>query len=369
MKLIWLLVFSVNAFASNYIPDLSVTAGKLGPLSVTTAKLNTSSVTDSKIAITSPEPINCGITATVASHALTISITDAAGATPSATSPCWVSFRSTTAATGTATAVAAVAATSVVISNGSALGCTAAAACNLYVYAINNAGTIEAGVVGLGPLEDNVTQSSTAEGGSGTADSSGTLYSTTARSTKSVRLLGHLVITPAASFAWDNAVTTIQNHPIGQQTYAWSGYHDSTCSWALTSTTYTDFTGDGSCALVERTNTNFGVVSATGSTKPGIATSLPRNGRYFICVRVGVNGANVTPQGIRLWDGGTVIAEGEVANLSGSPIFPITLCGIYNGATSGATFMVQGKASAGATNITTGASTVAADWSIFFVGP
>lgn len=161
----------------------------------------------------SQDILNCALTATVASSALTIAIKDAAGSDPSATSPCTISFRNATAATGTFSQVSFTAAASIVISNGSSLGCTAATQCVLSVYAIDNAGTPVLGVGNIYALDEGSVQTATVLAGSGGDDAIQTLYATAGQSNKAVKYLGRVTITPAAAFAWTNAVTEISLLP------------------------------------------------------------------------------------------------------------------------------------------------------------
>lgn len=191
-----------------------------------------------RVTVGSLDITNCSLAGTVASNALTIALKDAAGNDPSATSPCAIPFRNATAATGTYAVVLATAATSVVVSNGSALGCTASVACQLHIYAINNAGTIEIGVIGQGMLDEGTVQSSAAEGGAGGADTVGVLYSTTTRSSKAIRLLGRMTITPGASFAWSAGPTEISNVPFRDSRFTdWVSYTP-TGAWS-SNVTYT----------------------------------------------------------------------------------------------------------------------------------
>jgi hypothetical protein len=186
---------ALSAQASSFIPAASITLPKLN-----------SQVSD-------PRNIrNCTIATSVGSSALTITLKDAAGSTPTALSPCRISFRNATAATGTYSSVDITAATSVVISSGSTLGCVSAVACSVYVYAINNAGTV---VLAAGePLLDaGSVQSSTAEGGAGAADSNQLIYSTAAQSSKAVRLLARLTVTEATAGTWASNVTEISDVP------------------------------------------------------------------------------------------------------------------------------------------------------------
>ena len=61
----------------------------------------------------------------------------------------------------------------------------------IYVYAIDNAGTVELAVSST-LLDQGSLQTTTAEGGAGAADSRFVLYSTTARSNVPIRLIGRI---------------------------------------------------------------------------------------------------------------------------------------------------------------------------------
>jgi len=160
-------------------------------------------------AVAAPAISNCSLAASVASSALTIALKDGAGADPSAASPCVLSYRNATATTGTVTKSSVAAALSVVVSNGSALGCTATSVCTLHVYGIYTDSATVLGVVNGNMLYEGVVASSTAEGGAGGADTINTLYSTAAQTSKPVKYLGRVTVTPAASFAWTNAPSAI----------------------------------------------------------------------------------------------------------------------------------------------------------------
>lgn len=153
---------------------------------------------------------NVGISATVGSNALTIALKQADGTTnANANSPVDIGFRSSTLTSGGYTLVSATGAASVVVSSGSTLGTTNGNAATLYVYALNNAGTIEIGVINGLVLDETALQTSTAEGGAGGADSAGVLYSTTARTDVAVRLLGSITITEATAGTWASAPTRV----------------------------------------------------------------------------------------------------------------------------------------------------------------
>jgi hypothetical protein len=214
---------------------------------------------------------NCSITTSIAASALTIALKDAAGADPSSSSPCIINFRSATATSGVHTQVSVQAATSVVISNGSSLGSVATSTITPYVYAINNAGTVVLGVENGSPRDEGSVASSTAEGGAGTADSGGVIYTTSAQTSKALRLLGRVTIAPAASFAWTNAATEVSNFPLN---------HAITTSWASCTMTLSGWVSNATItSLCRRVGDSLEIkvkVACTGApTSATLIVNLP----------------------------------------------------------------------------------------------
>lgn len=197
--------------ASKVLTSSAVTPTELGYLSGVTSAIQTQLDAGASDALSTS---NCSISTSVGSNALTIALKDAGGSDPSSSSACKIAFRNTTASTGSYSVVNVTAATSVVVSSGSTLGTTSGAAAMLYVYAINNSGTVELGVINGLLLDESATQTSTTEGGSGGADTIGTLYSTTGRTSKAVRLLGQIAITEATAGTWASNATTVHSSPI-----------------------------------------------------------------------------------------------------------------------------------------------------------
>jgi hypothetical protein len=144
---------------------------------------------------------NYTLTASVGASALTISLKSKAGTNPSSTDPSVFGFRSTTATNGTYSVVQATAATSVTVSSGSTLGHASGVASYIYVYVINNAGTVEL-AVSTTNYGDNKIISTTAEGGAGAADSASVIYSTTSRSNVAARLIGRMISTQTTAGTW-----------------------------------------------------------------------------------------------------------------------------------------------------------------------
>jgi hypothetical protein len=149
----------------------------------------------------SADQLNLAISCSVGSSALTIALKDKAGSDPSAGSPVKIGFRNATATNGTYNTRSVTGSLSVVVSSGSTLGHASGIASDIFVYAIDNSGTVELAVSST-LFETFGLKTTTAEGGSGAADSATTLYSTTARSNVPMRLLGKLISTQTTAGTW-----------------------------------------------------------------------------------------------------------------------------------------------------------------------
>jgi len=153
---------------------------------------------------------NLSISASVAANALTINLLDKAGSTPSVGSPVSIGFRNSSNTVGTYNVRTVIAALSMVVSSGSTLGQTSAVAYPVYIYAIDNAGTVEL-AVSTTLFDTGAIVSTTAEGGAGAADSINVIYSTTARSNVPIRLIGKIISTQATAGTWASAPSLVQN--------------------------------------------------------------------------------------------------------------------------------------------------------------
>jgi hypothetical protein len=155
---------------------------------------------------------------------------------------------------------------------------------------------------------------------------------------------------------------------------SWSGYHDSTCAWARTNTSYGDPAADASCALVESTNRNFGTVTTSGSALPGITFTPARAGRYYVCASTQIYSSTAAANAsVRLWDGTTTLMESGASNStlanSVDSVFPMRLCGILDAtSTASKTVSLQSKATGTATvNIYPASLRSAVEWTIFAI--
>lgn len=140
---------------------------------------------------------NFGFTVSASAGALTINLTDATGATPTATSPACVTFRNPTLTTGTSSTLVLSSSNSVTIPSTSTLGTVSAKALRLWIIGWNDGGTFRLGVFNAAgannifPLmESGVGSSTQVVAGGNTA---GLHYTAGAAvSSKAFRILGYV---------------------------------------------------------------------------------------------------------------------------------------------------------------------------------
>jgi hypothetical protein len=153
--------------------------------------------------------LNVGLSTSVAASALTINLTQADGTTDPGVSPAnvGISFRSSTLATGSVLSRSVVSALSIVVTSGATLGHNDALADYIYVYAIDNAGTVELAVSSSSHWDEGTRYTTTSM--SSGADDAATLYSTTGRSNVAIRLIGRLLSTQTTAGTWASAITEV----------------------------------------------------------------------------------------------------------------------------------------------------------------
>lgn len=159
--------------------------------------------------------INAAIAGSVASNALSISLTNPAGGAPSAGNPVSVRFP----AAGTFSDVAITSALSIVVPSGTTLGHTSGRTCPLYVYGIKNGAAVELALSAkyFGKY-GTVTTAAIAAGATST-----TMYSTTARSAVPFVLLGVAYSNQTAAGTWAAAPSSIEaGSHINLKTYAFN---------------------------------------------------------------------------------------------------------------------------------------------------
>lgn len=118
----------INGSDEFYVPSAGISA----------LQLNDSSIGDS--------PVNIGILPSVATNALTFTLTDQAGSTPSTTSPVKIKYRSTTIGVAEPEVAINTAATTITIPQGGTLGFSSGIAGTIYIYGVNNGSVTELAV-------------------------------------------------------------------------------------------------------------------------------------------------------------------------------------------------------------------------------
>lgn len=149
---------------------------------------------------------NLALSASVATNNLTIAVKDGAGADPSASSSALVPFRDATETTGTIVARTITAALSITVDAGETLGFANSETDEVYVYALDNAGTVELAVSKYGLFDEDRVHDTTVL--SASSDLPFTLYSTTARSNVAIKFLGTVRIQHGTA-QWSNSPTVV----------------------------------------------------------------------------------------------------------------------------------------------------------------
>jgi hypothetical protein len=155
---------------------------------------------------------NLSLSVSVAANAMTIALKDSAGSDPSAGSPVLIGFRNSTATTGTYNQRSVTGALSLTVSSGSTLGTQNGVTSYIYVYALDNAGTVVLGVSSV-LFDDGSLQSSTAEGGAGAADSYSVLYTSSAQTSKPLRLIGRIKSSQTTAGTWAASPAEVSLNP------------------------------------------------------------------------------------------------------------------------------------------------------------
>ncbi|NDC95931.1 hypothetical protein EB077_11550, partial [bacterium] len=133
-----------------------------------------------------------------------------------------------------------------------------------------------------------------------------------------------------------------------QVAQSWTGYHTANCEFSRQNTSYGDFAADGSCSLMQRSNTNMGTVTTTGATTPGIVFTPNSAGKFRVCAR-GSFGGNVigNTASIRMVDGSDNVLAGGISMTAAGVQYPtpFAICGdLVAASVSSLTVKLQGKA-------------------------
>jgi hypothetical protein len=150
---------------------------------------------------------NVGLAASISSNILTVSLKGADGNDASATNPVDIVFRSSTATTGTPVTRSVTGALSLTLGTTAGLGLKTATSNTAYIYALDNAGTVEL-FASAHPFWDEGRVQST----STTATSNQVLYGANARSSMAIRLIGRVKATWTSGVGW-SSITNLDLAP------------------------------------------------------------------------------------------------------------------------------------------------------------
>jgi hypothetical protein len=161
-------------------------------------------------------PVNLGLTASIASNALTVSIVAANGAAPTATNPVLIPFRSTTLATATPVIDSVQGTVSMTVGSGFTMGCSSGSACRIWIYAIDNGSNNVllglqtcASATQIFSCSDDLLYNTNAN--TNGTNLNGVLAANIAGLTgKAVRIIGYLEATETTAGTWATAPSKIQ---------------------------------------------------------------------------------------------------------------------------------------------------------------
>lgn len=179
-----------------------VSPGTTGNVFVSDGTDWTSGTVPSSSAPASYSILNAGLATSVGASAMTIALKQADGSTNPASGggAVVIPFNSVTAPSGQVLSRSVTGSLSVTIPSGATMGSANSVGQIYYVWALDNAGTVELAVSGSNIFDESAPQNTTTMGSG--SDSGVVMYSTTGRTGVSVRLLGTFLATEATAGTW-----------------------------------------------------------------------------------------------------------------------------------------------------------------------
>lgn len=211
----------------------------------------------------STELYNVGVTTSVSSNALTIALKQADASTNcSAGSPCKIGFRGNAGAYNERSVTGSL---SLTVPSGTTIGTRSATNEVLYVYAIDNSGTVALGVtVGAYLDEASLPLTTAISGGS----SRSTFYASSALGNKAIRLIGKIYITETTAGTWASNAADVSVPPfLNDQTAAYADFGGAS---SLFRVGYAAITNNGTAAIGTQLGDNW--VSSVSRTGTGTVT-------------------------------------------------------------------------------------------------
>lgn len=153
---------------------------------------------------------NLSIAASVGSKILTVALKGEDGNDPSATNKVSIKFRSATLTDSKPVTRDITGALSIALPSGATLGFTATEAGRIYVWALDNAGTVMLGLSRTADIYQETNLHTATDIGTG-SDSASVMYVTSHVDSLPVRCIGYIEITTGGTAGeWDNAPTKVQ---------------------------------------------------------------------------------------------------------------------------------------------------------------
>ena len=252
--------------------------------------------------------VNLGLDATVAANALTILLKTKAGSDPSGGSKVQLGFRSVTIGDGIYNLREVTSALSAVVSSGSTLGHDGTFADFIYIYLIDNAGTVELAFSTSKRFDEGKLHSTTAEGGAGAADGRYVLYSTTARANVPIRLVGRMLSTQSTAGLYAAVPSEIAVQPFPAIDPHISARYTRGSSQTIPNSSTTKVNFD-----VSDWDTNSAV-----TTGAGWMFTAPEKGRYEISATVLFDDNATGHREISIFKGGALYLLADFTKSSGS---------------------------------------------------
>lgn len=142
--------------------------------------------------------------------------------------------------------------------------------------------------------------------------------------------------------------TTTSTVNVGQQPQSWSGAFSGSNEWTTTSGTFADF-GSQSNTFTQRTNVNFGTVTAASGNIPGFTFTPTTAATYWACASAAPTYSGAVFGALQLVDGsGSVVANIGSPSSATNGGSTVTLCGPYLAkSTSPVTLKLQGATNGG----------------------
>lgn len=210
---------------------------------------------------------NLGLVCSVATNALTITVTTKDGKVPTAINPVRCSFQSASGSTAAHTLRYLTSTLAITVPSGATLGHVSAKDQYVWVYLIDDAGVIDMAVSGVFPFDTGSTQSPTAI--DGTSDTGTALYSVLAHTSKKIRLIGRLLVNETTAGTWAAVPTETILDPIVRYNRTEPVTYVPTCANFAVASTNVQSWRDGGELVIFGNFTAGVLVAAQASITPG----------------------------------------------------------------------------------------------------